>query len=126
MKTSLRIIAAVLGLLALTALPAFAISSTTPAQYDTALTALYGSPAPYTGTLKLRVSADGIVRGYYFPTDGPLFVPVTGGQSGDAIWFDIGDDSMYHVTARVDDGNIVGTAFARDNEQFTFVANLQR
>jgi hypothetical protein len=104
-----------------------AVCATQPTQYDTALTAIYGSVAPYTGTLKLTVSAGGIVRGYYFPSDGTaLFIPVTGGQTGQSIWFDIGNDSMYHVNARVRDGAIVGTALTPDNQQYTFVAKPER
>lgn len=125
MKNQLRIFAAVLGLIALAGAPA--ISATEPTAYATALTELYGSPAPYTGTLKLTVSAGGIVHGYYFPTDSSaLLIPVTGGKTGDSIWFDIGDDGMYRVQGRVHDGTIVGTAFTRDNQQYTFVANPQR
>lgn len=125
MKHQLRILAAALGLLALAGAPA--ISATQPTAYDTALTELYGSPAPYTGTLKLTVSAGGIVHGFYFPTDGAsLFIPVTGGQNGDSIWFDIGDNVLYRVQGRVHDGTIVGTAFTHDNQQYTFVANPQR
>lgn len=125
MKHQLRILAAALGLLALAGAPA--MSAAQPAAYTTALTELYGSPAPYTGTLKLTVSEGGIVHGFYFPTDGTsLFVPVTGGQNGSNIWFDIGDDGMYHVQGRVHDGTIVGTAFTHDNRQYTFVASPER
>jgi hypothetical protein len=125
MKKQLRILAAALGLLALAAAPA--ISATEPTAYATALTQLYGSPAPYTGTLKLTIAENGSVHGYYFPSDGSSwFIPVTGGRNGDRIWFDIGDDGMYRVQGRVHDGTIVGTAFTRDNQQYTFVADPQR
>lgn len=86
--------------------------------------ALYGSPAPYTGSLRLTVSPDGIVRGYYFPADmSAMYVPVVGGETGDRIWFDIGNSGSVHIDGRVKDGVIVGTAFDRDNGQFSFVAN---
>ena len=125
MRHLLRIIALTAGLLPLAAVPA--ISSTQPTAYDTALTPVFGSPSPYTGTLRLTVNDAGIVRGYYFSSDGSaMFVPVTGGQRGDAIWFDIGNSGMYHIAGRVHDGTIVGTAFAGNNEQYTFVANPQR
>lgn len=121
----LLITAAALGLLALAGAPA--VSSTEPTAYATALTAVYGSAAPFTGTLKLTISDGGIVRGYYFSSDGSvMFVPVTGGKTGDSIWFDIGNTLMYHVDGRVHDGTIVGTAFAGNNEQYTFVADPQR
>jgi hypothetical protein len=120
----IRIVAAALGLLALAAAPALCAA---PTHYDTALTAVYGSPAPFTGRLELTISNAGIVRGYYFSSDGTLmFVPVTGGQRGDAIWFDIGNNGMYHVDGRLRDGSIVGTAFAANNDQYTFVANVER
>lgn len=125
MKNLLWTIAAAFCLLPLAGAPA--ISATEPTQYATALTAVYGSPAPYTGTLKLTISESGIVRGYYFSSDGTaMFVPVTGGKTGQSIWFDIGNGGMYHVDARVQNGTIVGTAFAANNDQYTFVANLER
>lgn len=124
MKNRLRILAATLGLLTLAGAPA--ISATQPTAYATALTEVYGSPAPYTGTMKLTFSG-GLVHGYYFPADGAsMFIPVTGGRSGDRIWFDIGDNGMYRIQGRVHDGTIVGTAFTRDNQQYTFVADPQR
>lgn len=125
MRHMLRITAAALGLLSLACVPA--VSATDPTQYATALTAVYGSAAPYTGTLKLTISDAGIVRGYYFSSDGSImFVPVNGGKRGDSIWFDIGNNGMYHVDGRLRDGSIVGTAFAANNEQYTFVADVQR
>lgn len=125
MKHLLLIAAAVIGPVFLAGAPA--ASSPQPTQYATALTAMYGSSAPYTGTLKLTVSEHGIVQGYYFSSDGSaMFVPVTGGRTGDSIWFDIGNKVMYHVDGRVRNGTIVGTAFAGDNEQYTFVADPQR
>lgn len=88
------------------------------------MTALYGSPAPYTGSLKLTVTSGGIVRGYYFPSDySSMYVPVVGGQTGDRIWFDIGNAGSVHIDGRVKNGVIVGTAFDRANGQFSFVAN---
>lgn len=125
MRHLFRTIAAALGLLSLACAPAF--SATGPTQYATALTAFYGSGAPYTGTLKLTISKAGIVRGYYFSSDySIMFVPVNGGKRGDSIWFDIGNNPMYHVDGRLHDGSIVGTAFTANNEQYTFVANVQR
>jgi hypothetical protein len=124
MKNHYRTIAAAFGLLLAASAPA--VSSAQPQEYATALTAVYGSAAPYTGTLRLTVTSGGIVSGYYFPSDGSaLFIPVTGGQTGQSIWFDIGNDGMYHVSARVRNGSITGTAFTRDYQQYTFVAKPQ-
>jgi hypothetical protein len=125
MKHLLWRFAAALGLFALAAAPAISAASQA-ASYDTELTSVYGSPSPYTGTLRLTVSESGIVHGYYFSSDGTaMFVPVTGGKIGDSIWFDIGDGRMYHIDARMHGGAIVGTAFSGSNEQYTFVASPQ-
>jgi len=124
MRNLLWTLAAAFSLLSLAAAPA--MSATEPTSYDTALTSLYGSASPYTGTLRLTVSESGIVRGYYFSSDGTaMYVPVTGGKNGNSIWFDIGDGSMYHVDGRVQNGKIVGSARSGGNEQFSFVADPQ-
>jgi len=124
MRNLLWTLAAAFGLLSLAVAPA--MSATEPTSYDTSLTSLYGSASPYTGTLKLTVSESGIVRGYYFSSDGTaMYVPVTGGKNGNSIWFDIGDGRMYHVDGRVQNGKIVGSALSAGNEQYTFVASPQ-
>lgn len=89
------------------------------------MTELYGSSAPYSGSLDLSVDSAGIVRGYYFSADGSqMFVPVVGGETANRIWFDIGNSGSVHVEGRVQNrGIIVGTAFDKTNGQFTFVAN---
>jgi hypothetical protein len=125
MKKLFQAAAACTALLTLTA-PAVGVAATavTTQHYTTSMTELYGSPAPYSGTLDLKVDPSGIVSGYYFPTGGALYVPVVGGQTGDRIWFDIGNRGNIRIEGRVQQhGVIVGTAFDRANGQFTFVAN---
>lgn len=125
MKKLFQAAAACVGLLTL-AVPAAGVAATasTTHNYSTSMTALYGSPAPYTGSLQLTVTPEGIVRGYYFPADmSSMYVPVVGGETGDRIWFDIGNNGSVHIDGRVKDGVIVGTAFDRANGQFSFVAN---
>ncbi len=108
------------------AVPAAAGAAQDPAvtHYATAMTELYGAAGPYSGSLDLRINADGIVNGYYFPADfSSMFVPVIGGRTGDNIWLDIGSSELTHVNARLENGVIVGTAFTNaTNNQFTFVA----
>jgi hypothetical protein len=89
------------------------------------MTELYGSTAPYSGSLDLNVDPSGIVHGYYFSADGSqMYVPVVGGETGDRIWFDIGNLGAVHVEGRLQaQGVIVGTAFDKTNGQFSFVAN---
>jgi len=116
----------VVGLTFLTsAVPAAVTAAQEPAvtHYATAMTELYGSAVPYSGSLDLRVDADGIINGYYFPADySSMFVPVVGGRNGDEVWFDIGSTQLTHVNGRLQNGTIVGTAFSGANTQFTFVA----
>jgi len=125
MKKLFLAAAAFVGLLTLAAPAAgVAASASTTQHYSTSMTALYGSPAPYTGSLELTVDPSGIVRGYYFPADmSSMYVPVVGGETGDRIWFDIGNTGIVHIDGRVKNGVIVGTAFDRSNGQFSFVAN---
>lgn len=125
MKKLFQAAAAFVGLLTLAAPAAgVAASASTTQHYSTSMTALYGSPAPYSGALELTVSTSGIVRGYYFPSDeSAMYIPVVGGQTGDRIWFDIGNSGSVHIDGRIKNGVIVGTAFDRANGQFSFVAN---
>lgn len=126
MKNLFQTAAACIGLLAIAA-PAAGIAATAVStqHYSTSMTELYGSYAPYSGSLDLRIDPSGIVRGYYFTADGSdMYVPVVGGETGDRIWLDIGNRGTVHVEARVQaHGVIVGTAFDKRNGQFTFVAN---
>jgi hypothetical protein len=126
MKRVLKAAAACVSLLTLAA-PAVGVaaSASTTQHYSTSMTELYGSNAPYSGSLDLDVDSAGIVRGYYFSGDGSqMFVPVVGGETGNRIWFDIGNSGSVHVEGRVEKrGIIVGTAFDKQNGQFTFVAN---
>src|ERR1019366_8729982 len=84
--------------------------------YDTSLTELYGSIAPYSGTLDLRIDANGIVAGYYHPETLPSFVLVTGGRTGNKIWLDIGTSGQMHVTGEINNGVISGSAISSDAE----------
>lgn len=84
--------------------------------YNTALTELYGSPSPYSGTLDLRIDADGIVNGYYHPEDPASFVQVTGGRDGNRIWLDIGQKGEIHVSGTIVNGTITGQAVYSDDQ----------
>jgi len=76
------------------ALPLAASAQPTEQHYETAITAVYGSPYPITGRLDLQVFPDGTLRGYYHTTFNKLYIPVAGGRDGDYIWFDIGPSSV--------------------------------
>lgn len=124
--------AALLGLLIITALPAVAVT-TSPApppvthKYAITMTALYRASGPLSGALTLRMYDNGIIQGTFSTPDGPQFIPVTGGITGNNVWLDIGMQGRIHVDARLQrNGRIVGSAIARDLTQYSFVAQPER
>jgi hypothetical protein len=118
--STLRIVSAAFAfVLAGVPVASLAMQQSPAAFYDTRLVQEYGSPAPYSGTLQLRISPDNIVNGYYRPDAGlGRFVPVTGGRDGDNIWFDIGESGNLHVTGKFVKGSIVGTAVDHNVEYY--------
>jgi hypothetical protein len=81
--------------------------------YSTALTqvAPVSVPGEFDGILKLTVTADGIVNGYYFPADEGTIVPVVGGERDGKYWLDIDGNTRLHIYAEAGkDGSLVGTA----------------
>jgi hypothetical protein len=110
-RTGLALAATLLAL----ALPASAFAAAaqpTTQSYTTTLSDWnYGGMAyPYAGQLKLQVSPDGIISGWYTNDNTLLPVPVIGGRNGDNLWLDIGDMGRLHVNAHLQDGKLVGTA----------------
>jgi hypothetical protein len=92
---------------------ASALGSSTQTTYTTALTQVQpvSAPGEFDGTLKLTVTADGIVNGYYFPADEGTIVPVVGGEQNGQYWMDIGGNTRLHIYAKLGkDGSLVGTA----------------
>ncbi len=109
-----------LGLSAAPVLSSAAAVAPGMSYYTTKFVQVYGSPAPYLGTLQLQISPDNIVSGYYRP-DNQSFIPVTGGRDGKDIWFDIGGSGQARVTARLEGHSIVGSA-VDGGVQYTFTA----
>jgi hypothetical protein len=72
----------------------------------------------YDGTLQLHVSRDGIVSGFYRPSDGS-FVPVEGGLDGEKLWLDFGWRGRVHITGTFDGRSLDGGAFF-DRQPWTF------
>jgi hypothetical protein len=62
--------------------------------YETAITAVYGSPYPIAGKLDISITSDGIVKGYYHNAYQKAFIQVVGGRDGNYIWFDIGPSNV--------------------------------
>jgi len=108
-------VAAAATLLAVAAAPhpASAQSSTSQA-YTTSLVQVepISAPGEFDGRLKLTVTSDGIVNGYYFPAMGAgSIVAVVGGVQDGKYWMDIGGNTRLHIYAHLDKGgSLVGTA----------------
>ena len=101
-----------------------AITHTVRANYDASFGPVSGFAVPYTGTLHLTMTPDGIINGYYRP-NGETFVPVMGGRDGRSVWLDIGRSATMRVTGTLENGNIVGSAVDnRTMQQFAFNAKL--
>ena len=86
----------------LLALPATAAvtTSTVPRTFDTAFVP-QTSAGDLPGVLRIAISHDGIVSGYYRPIDGD-FTDVTGGVVGERIWLDLGRDGARHLVGTYD------------------------
>jgi hypothetical protein len=105
-----RVMAGAAGL-ALLAAPAGAVqfNSSSTLTFDTSLVQVEPNGAGESdGTLRVRISPDGIVQGYYRPVDSGAFREVTGGVNGDQIWLDIGDNGTIHIEGTYQNGKIVG------------------
>lgn len=126
--------AAILAALALGVTPVRSVAATvtdtsqvTHVDYNTTIEPLYGFGAPWSGTLQLTFNPDGIVNGYYRPADNNNFVTVVGGRNGQDIWMDIGRSGALHVTGKLENGQIVGTAFEGQSfEQYKFNATVSK
>jgi hypothetical protein len=69
------------------------------------------APGEFDGKLKLTVTSDGIVNGYYIPTDAGSIVSVVGGERNGKYWMDIGGNTRLHIYAELGkDGSLIGTA----------------
>ncbi len=126
--------AALLAILTLAGTPLRSTAATTSdtsqvvhVDYDTSIAPLYGFGAPWTGTLQLTFNPDGILNGYYRPADNNNFVAVVGGRNGQDVWMDIGQKGVLHVTGKLQNGQIVGTAFQGNGfDQYKFVATVSK
>ena len=108
MKTLLRAAAASVAILAGAALPvASQAASTTTAQpqqyqFETRLADQFHA-GEYDGNLSLTISPNGIVQGFYRPSDGGIRT-VSGGLDGQNIWLEIGMQHPLRVTGTFKDG----------------------
>lgn len=115
-----------LGILApLTAANAQSLSQPAVTNYDTEMAPSFplAEAGVYAGTLRLSVSTNGIVQGYYQTQDGAI-EPVVGGKIGDTIWFSIGESGAIRVNANLLGSQIVGSARETDtSDTMSFTAS---
>jgi len=107
---------ATLSVLALTAAfaPLTALPASAPAMSYVLNTREYDptSAGEYDGRLRLSVSADGIVSGSFMDTEGYIS-QVTGGMTGEKIWFTIGNSNRiqnHYFNGTLVDGKLLATA----------------
>ena len=83
-----------------------------------------GRALPITGgLLKLTLTNDGFINGFYTPPGTARLIPVVGGRNGSELWFDIGDSSRAtHVTGTLHDGTITGSASESNGAFYRFTA----
>lgn len=94
-------------------------------EYSTSMSPLIGFGYPWTGRLQLTLNPDNIISGYYRPADNNEYVPVTGGRNGDNVWLDIGTSGRIHVTGKLQNGVINGTAYdQRSHDAYKFSATV--
>lgn len=86
-------------------------------RYDVTMTERDLGAGASRGTLDLRISPAGIVSGYFRAMNDGALRTVTGGRTGDAIWFEIGNLSF---TGTLDAKGISGRAF-RDGGSTEYV-----
>jgi len=115
---------------ALATVPAYAAqtqygSADKVVSFNTNITELYGSPAPYQGRLDLRFAEDGTISGYFRPVDNGSFIPVTGGRNGNDVWFDIGNSGRFHFNGTLDNNSLNGAAI-EGTKQYKLTATLAR
>jgi hypothetical protein len=120
-----RAIAVLPALMLVAALaPTMAGAGAAPASYDlnTRQTDVM-SAGEYDGRLKMRISADGIVSGTFWDTEGHVS-SVSGGLDGTKLWIDIGNASptgrrLFNGT--LVDGKLTATAVAATRGLHTWV-----
>jgi hypothetical protein len=81
--------------------------------YETSLTqtGILAAPGAYLGNLRISVTPEGLVNGWYRPSD-RQFIPVTGNLKDGKLWLYVGERGDLTITAQVQkDGSLVGTAF---------------
>jgi hypothetical protein len=92
--------------------PAYALA--TPAQVGYSTTLQATDPATkiayYFGTLRLSVSDQGIIHGWYQAQYDGTYTPVTGSYKSGKYWLTIGNGEFQVFATKMRDGTLAGTA----------------
>lgn len=123
-KLGATIAATVLALIAPAATMAAPAQTSAIQSYSTTLNAWNygGANWPYPGTLKLQIWPNGIVSGWYSNYYDTSLIPVVGGEQGQHIWLDIGQNGELRISAHMQNGKLVGTAIEGD-QFYDFAGN---
>jgi hypothetical protein len=134
MKRRIAVFAPILGLLvslgAGAPSPADAESTTVPGlaagtyYFDTYLTPEYFGAGSYEGVLRLDVAAGGTISGIFRNVDSGGFRTVTGGETGNDLWLDLGGNDSRPFNVRVENGKLVGGIYTA-SQPYSFVASPQ-
>ncbi len=89
--------------------------------YDTYFTPEYYGAGSYEGVLRINVAPDGSISGIFREVDGGGFRDVTGGESGAAVWLDLGDPRWTMINLHDENGKLVGGIYT-PSQPYSFVA----
>lgn len=112
MRHTLTAAAVVLAVAFLTKPMLASAAANGPTSYETSLTqtGILAAPGPYLGSLQISVTPEGLVNGWYRPSD-RQFIPVTGNVKDGKMWLYVGQRGDLTISAQVQkDGSLVGTA----------------
>ena len=120
MRISFVKLAGALAAAALIAAPAQSFADT-QSTYTTVFTQTQPLPSAgaYPGSMRLTVSSDGIVNGWYIPSPSADFIPISGGEKDGKFWLNIGRSGDLLVQGTVaKNGALVGSAVERNDAEF--------
>jgi hypothetical protein len=92
--------------------------------FDTYLTPEYFGAGSYEGVLRLDVAAGGTISGIFRNVDSGGFRTVTGGETGNDLWLDLGGVDSRPLNLHVENGKLVGGIYTA-SQPFSFVASPQ-
>jgi hypothetical protein len=106
---------------ALVAAPAQSLADT-QSTYSTIFTQTQPLPSAgtYPGSMRLTISSDGIVNGWYIPSPSANFIPIGGGEKDGKFWLNIGRSGDLLVQGTIaKNGALVGSAVERNASEFS-------